>query len=68
MNIEIKDLIVFDLQGYSLCGWTECFNKNIITVSNFFGFVSLPNDIKLHLHICEKDDFETVKQKTDFAK
>ena len=34
----------------------------IISVASYFGIIQLPEDIRIHIHICDKAEFEDIRQ------
>lgn len=48
--------------------YTDNLEERIISVAHFFGFQFLPKDLKLHLQICNRDDFEKARVKTNLSK
>ena len=67
MNTEIKNLIVFESDNKFPIEVMECMYKRIISVAGFFGYTYLPKEIRLHLHICDTDRFEKIKNTTNLV-
>lgn len=64
--IVANDLISIDSQECLSSADMGHLYEKIIPTARFFGFLKLPRDLKVHLKICNKEEFEKEKQITDF--
>ncbi len=64
MSDRIGDLCVFSTTGAMPFENRESLSENIVSVADFFGFRSLPNELKIKIHICNGTEFKHKKEES----
>lgn len=64
MSDRFGDLCVFSRTGIMPYGKPESLFENIVSVAGFFGFSSLPEELKIKIHICNESEFKYIKEKS----
>lgn len=59
---RIGDLCVFSTVGTMAYESWESLSENIVSVAAFFGFSSLPDDLKIKIYICSEEEFKQKKE------
>lgn len=62
MPDRIGDLCVLSTAGTIAYENRESLSENILSAAAFFGFSSLPDELKIKIHICSEEEFKQKKE------
>ena len=57
MRGKIEDLFVLEQPTNQLCFKTDALYKRLISAAEFFGFTYLPDELRIQMKKCDKNEF-----------